>query len=102
MADQNESNKNRRLAAKLLTHSERALAKQFQAANEIDNAPRYNIAPTQPVLTVRHEHGKKVRHFTMMRWGLTPRWAKDTTIGTRTLNARSETVAKTPAFRVQS
>jgi putative SOS response-associated peptidase YedK len=34
-----------------------------------------------------------------MRWGLIPAWAKDMTIGTRTLNARSETVTKTPAFR---
>ena len=34
-----------------------------------------------------------------MRWGLIPSWAKDMTIGTRTLNARSETVTKTPAFR---
>ena len=34
-----------------------------------------------------------------MRWGLIPYWAKDLTIGTRTLNARSETVTATPAFR---
>lgn len=34
-----------------------------------------------------------------MRWGLIPSWAKDMTIGTRTLNARSETITKTPAFR---
>jgi putative SOS response-associated peptidase YedK len=34
-----------------------------------------------------------------MRWGLIPSWAKDTNIATRTLNARSETVTKTPAFR---
>jgi hypothetical protein len=27
-----------------------------------------------------------------MRWGLIPSWAKDTSIGTQTLNARSETV----------
>jgi putative SOS response-associated peptidase YedK len=34
-----------------------------------------------------------------MRWGLIPSWAKDAGIGARTLNARSETVTKTPAFR---
>ena len=34
-----------------------------------------------------------------MRWGLIPSWAKDMSIGTRTLNARSETVTTTPAFR---
>ena len=65
----------------------------------LEERPRYNIAPTQPVITVRKEHGKKTRHFTIMRWGLIPSWAKDLSIGTRTLNARSETVTKTPAFR---
>jgi putative SOS response-associated peptidase YedK len=37
------------------------------------------------------EEGKKTRKFTTMRWGLTPSWAKDVSIGTQTLNARSET-----------
>jgi putative SOS response-associated peptidase YedK len=48
---------------------------------------------------VRREQGKKIRRFTMMRWGLIPHWAKDMSIGTRTLNARSESVTRTPAFR---
>lgn len=82
-----------------LTHSQVALAKWFGASGEFDDAPRYNIAPTQPALTVRREHGEKVRRFTTMRWGLIPHWAKDMSIGTRTLNARSETVTKLPAFR---
>jgi putative SOS response-associated peptidase YedK len=34
-----------------------------------------------------------------MRWGLVPSWAKDPTIGFRTINARSETVTTTPSFR---
>ena len=34
-----------------------------------------------------------------MRWGLIPSWAKDPTIGFRTINARSETVTTTPSFR---
>ena len=33
-----------------------------------------------------------------MRWGLIPSWAKDISIATKTLNARSETVTTTPAF----
>ena len=51
------------------------------------------------MVTVRKERGKKTRKFTTMRWGLIPSWVKDTSIGTRTLNARSETVKTTPAFR---
>jgi len=75
------------------------LAERFEAWDEIEERPRYNIAPAQPVLTVRKEQGKKARKFTTMRWGLIPSWAKDMGIGTRTLNARSETVTTTPAFR---
>jgi putative SOS response-associated peptidase YedK len=72
---------------------------RFEAWDEIEERPRYNIAPTQPVLTVRKEQGKKSRRFTTMRWGLIPSWPKDISIGARTLNARSETVTTTPAFR---
>jgi putative SOS response-associated peptidase YedK len=82
-----------------LTHSKQHLAERFQASDEIEDRPRYNIAPTQPVVTVRKEHDRKTRKFTTMRWGLIPFWAKDMSIGTRTLNARSETVTTTPAFR---
>ena len=71
----------------------------FEAEGDFDDHPRYNIAPTQPVLIVRKEHGEKIRQFRTMRWGLIPSWAKDMSIGTRTLNARSETVTTTPAFR---
>jgi putative SOS response-associated peptidase YedK len=34
-----------------------------------------------------------------MRWGLIPSWAKDPSIATGTINARSETAATKPAFR---
>lgn len=60
--------------------------------------PRYNIAPTQGVATVVSENdGSRV--LRLMRWGLIPAWAKDPSIGSRMINARSETVAEKPAFR---
>jgi putative SOS response-associated peptidase YedK len=60
--------------------------------------PRYNIAPSQSILAaVATEEGRGGRWF---RWGLIPAWAKDAKIGYRTLNARVETVATKPAFRV--
>lgn len=34
-----------------------------------------------------------------LRWGLIPSWAKDTSIGSRMINARGETVAEKPSFR---
>ena len=58
--------------------------------------PRYNIAPTQQVLTVT-SNGQ--RRGEMMRWGLVPSWAKDIKIGNRMINAVSETAATKPAFR---
>jgi putative SOS response-associated peptidase YedK len=82
-----------------LTYAKPYLAERFDASGEIEERPRYNIAPTQQVITVRMEDGKKTRKFTTMRWGLIPCWAKDMSIGTQTLNARSETVTTKPAFR---
>ena len=82
-----------------LAHSKRYLAERFQAWDEIEDTPRYNIAPTQPVLTVRREQGKKTRKFTTMRWGLIPPWAKDETIGDKLTNARAETVTEKTSYR---
>ncbi|MCP4356934.1 MAG: SOS response-associated peptidase [Chloroflexi bacterium] len=60
--------------------------------------PRYNIAPTQPVLAVRHDDNGR-RELTFFRWGLVPSWSKDVSYGSRLINARSETVAEKPSFR---
>ncbi len=61
-----------------------------------DWVPRYNIAPSQPVAVVRDFAPPKL---TFMRWGLVPHWAKDPAIGSRMINARSETLAEKPSFR---
>ena len=60
--------------------------------------PRYNIAPTQPVLGVRLAADGR-REAALFRWGLIPSWAKDISIGSRMINARSETTADKPSFR---
>ncbi len=59
--------------------------------------PSYNVAPTQPVLTVIQRDGQRV--LTAMRWGLVPVWAKDVRIGAKMINARAETVAENPSFK---
>jgi putative SOS response-associated peptidase YedK len=61
-------------------------------------APRYNIAPTQPVAAVRLDQagGREWTHF---RWGLVPSWARDLSIGSKMINARSETAAEKQSFR---
>ncbi len=62
-----------------------------------EHRSRYNIAPTQNVLTVRAGDGRNVAEH--MRWGLIPSWAKDMSIGNRAINARAETLAERPMFR---
>lgn len=60
--------------------------------------PRYNVAPSQPVPVVRRGDDG-IRRVDMLRWGLIPFWAKDAKRGVQPINARSETVAASPAFR---
>ena len=67
----------------------------FRAAS-LSYVPRYNIAPTQPVLALL-ENGERRAGF--LRWGLIPSWAKDPAIGNRMINARAETLAEKPSFR---
>ncbi|HEY9077004.1 MAG TPA: SOS response-associated peptidase [Anaerolineaceae bacterium] len=61
----------------------------------VDYSVRFNIAPTQSVAVIKDTS----RDITMMRWGLVPSWAKDIEIGSRLINARSETVMEKPSFR---
>lgn len=70
-----------------------------QASTSSTVAPRYNIAPSQPVLAVRLEPVTGERELAFLQWGLIPSWSKDSKIGSRMINARSETVAEKPSFR---
>jgi putative SOS response-associated peptidase YedK len=60
--------------------------------------PRYNIAPTQPIVAVARgaSGGPTVDYY---RWGLVPFWADSLAIGSGMINARVETVGEKPAFR---
>jgi putative SOS response-associated peptidase YedK len=64
----------------------------------------YNVAPTDQVIAVVERKNREVpdetlRKLTTVKWGLVPSWAKDTSIGSRLINARMETVAEKPAFK---
>ena len=61
-------------------------------------AERWNGAPTQVFLACRLD-GAGRRVLSLLRWGLVPSWARDRAIGSRLINARSETVHEKPAFR---
>jgi putative SOS response-associated peptidase YedK len=65
-------------------------------ARDMEHQPRYNIAPSQQVLTVVNDGQRRAE---TMRWGLIPFWAQDPKIGYRMINAVGETAAAKPAFR---
>lgn len=73
------------------------LAESFQQFTfPAELAPRYNIAPSQPLAVVANNGSHAVDFF---QWGLVPAWAKDPKIGHRMINARSETLAEKNSFK---
>src|SRR5208337_4485509 len=77
----------------------RDLAKRFGLEEIPYLEPRYNIAPTQMVAIIRLNPETLQRRLVLVRWGLIPFWAKDSSIGNRLINARGESAAEKPAFR---
>ena len=77
----------------------REIAVQFDLEVELDISPRFNIAPTQDSPVIRQPDMAAPREPALLRWGLVPFWADDTSIGNRMINARSETVPDKPAYR---
>lgn len=60
--------------------------------------PRYNVAPTQPLtVVVQRDEGRSLE---LHRWGLVPAWSGKSTGSGRLINARAESAADSPAFRV--
>ena len=79
------------------------LLAEFDAGLEEETAipPSWNVAPTAdvPILLERLVDGEPVRQLHVARWGLVPSWARDPGIGSKMINARSESVLEKPAFR---
>ena len=88
-----------------LLHSPEEVQAFFALEELEDFPPRYNIAPTQPILTVvpapRPDPGsnRPDRAAVLMRWGLIPSWVKDPKEFPLLINARSETAAEKNSFR---
>jgi putative SOS response-associated peptidase YedK len=82
-----------------LTAKERYIRDHFGLDEDPPWTPRWNIAPSQPVAAIRQDAKEPKRTFGLLRWGLIPYWAKDPSIGFKTINAKSETAAEKPAFR---
>jgi putative SOS response-associated peptidase YedK len=58
---------------------------------------RFNIAPSEEVLAIVAPRGRAEAR--LLRWGLVPPWATDLKSSYKTINARMETVARSPAYR---
>jgi putative SOS response-associated peptidase YedK len=57
---------------------------------------RYNGAPTQTMPVITNEFPDVIQFF---RWGLVPKWAKETSIGHKMINTRTESIVEKPAFK---
>jgi len=81
-----------------LTSPPEAVRRLFDCAAVDEFPPRYNIAPTQPVLIARLDP-KGARQLRLVRWGLIPSWVKDAREFATLINARAETASDKPSFR---
>lgn len=77
------------------------IASYFDAVvpeDAVDLGDNYNVAPTNDLYAVieRPDHIREVRTF---EWGLLPIWAKDDRMGSKLINARSETLLEKSSFR---
>ena len=77
--------------------SYRDLKKVWNLHGEFSFAKRYNIAPSQEVPVIIRNDGHN--EAKLMKWGLVPSWAPDSSMGQRMINARSETLLEKPSFR---
>jgi putative SOS response-associated peptidase YedK len=82
------------------------LARIFEVDEvKVEQLPlRYNVAPTQEVYAVavrrsKDDGEKPRRQLGAFRWGLIPWWAKDLSVGSKMINARSEGIEHKRAYQ---
>lgn len=81
-----------------LTEPAEAVTALFRCGPVEAFPPRYNIAPSEPILIIKTSN-KNTREAILARWGLVPPWVKDPASFSMLINARSETVTSKPSFR---
>ncbi len=87
------------MCGRFVSRDEAAIERYFNVMpQQLRFTDRFNVAPTQDVPVVRLIDGERV--MSNMHWGMIPFWANDKKIGYKTINARAETVATTPVYRV--
>ena len=67
-----------------------------QPVNDLPGVPNFNVCPTNFIHVVTYNGlGRKLES---LRWGFVPNWYQEVNGGPLLINARSETIAKKPAF----
>lgn len=67
--------------------------------SRVGNLPRrYNGAPEQDLLVIRENHRTSERSIEPLRWGLIPNWTREARPKVRPINAKAESIARTPMF----
>jgi putative SOS response-associated peptidase YedK len=72
---------------------------RFPIGESIVVRQRFNVAPGDDVLAVTTDRDGNPRGEEL-RWGLVPSWASDPNTGLKMINARVETAAEKPAFKM--
>lgn len=82
-----------------LTSSAEEFRELFGLAEIHRVAPRYNIAPTQPIEIVRLRPETSIREMQPVVWGLIPPWCTDVSTASKMINARAETLHQKPSYK---
>ena len=83
-----------------LTSPIEAIRQLFNFAERPNLRLSYNIAPTHSLLALRKSETSAYPTETFFaQWGLIPAWSKDPAIGSKLINARSETLDQKPSFK---
>ncbi|MFD0558533.1 putative SOS response-associated peptidase YedK [Stackebrandtia endophytica] len=83
------------------TRSSADLATLFDAADFTQGRldASFNLAPTDSVPIIRMSRSADARVVSAARWGLVPPWSDSPSVGVRMINARSESVTTSRAYR---
>src|SRR6266849_2096562 len=79
-----------------LTIDIKTVAEKFGVPASLDTSPRYNIAPTQEVVSVMRNGAS---HLARLRWGLIDSRAKDESIGYPLFFVSASATTEKPSFK---
>jgi len=82
------------MCGRFVSPSAETIARALSVQTPRDYQQSFNVAPTQAIPTLTSP-----TRLGFYRWGLIPSWAKDASIGSRMINARSETLSEKPSFK---